>query len=56
MRRVFDEAFKGVGTPYSPASFLHCWWKYAESQSDHLASYEQQDAHEFYISTVPTPA
>lgn len=34
--------------PYSPAKFLYSWWQHAAN----LASYEQQDAHEFFISML----
>ncbi|KAK3280653.1 ubiquitin-specific protease ubp2 [Cymbomonas tetramitiformis] len=52
MSKVFDEAYKGIQEPFSPASFLYSWWRHAESQSERLACYEQQDAHEFYLSAV----
>ncbi|XP_072967036.1 ubiquitin C-terminal hydrolase 22-like isoform X2 [Typha angustifolia] len=45
---VFSEAFSGDPVPYSPAQFLYSWWQY----SSNLASYEQQDAHEFFISML----
>eukprot|EP00899_Mesostigma_viride_P006580 jgi/Mesvir1/15923/Mv08247-RA.1 len=45
---IFVSAFSGARTPFSPANFLHSWWRYEEN----LASYEQQDAHEFLISTI----
>ncbi|KAI4314953.1 hypothetical protein L6164_027809 [Bauhinia variegata] len=38
----------GDRTPYSPAKFLYSWWQHAAN----LASYEQQDAHEFFISML----
>jgi ubiquitin carboxyl-terminal hydrolase 22/27/51 len=34
--------------PWSPATLLAAWWRHAES----LASYQQQDAHEFYLSLL----
>ncbi|XP_038971899.1 ubiquitin C-terminal hydrolase 22-like [Phoenix dactylifera] len=40
--------FSGDRTPYSPAKFLYSWWHHASN----LASYEQQDAHEFFISML----
>ncbi|XVF48249.1 hypothetical protein PTKIN_Ptkin03bG0174900 [Pterospermum kingtungense] len=40
--------FSGDRTPYSPAQFLHSWWQH----SSNLASYEEQDAHEFFISVL----
>ena len=33
----------------SLAAFLHTWWLNAE---EHQASYQQQDAHEFYLSAL----
>ncbi|KAJ6295337.1 hypothetical protein OIU78_023373 [Salix suchowensis] len=40
--------YSGNRTPYSPAQFLYSWWHH----SANLASYEQQDAHEFFISVL----
>lgn len=34
--------------PYIPENLLHLVWTHAR----HLAGYEQQDAHEFFISTL----
>ncbi|KAG0605374.1 hypothetical protein M758_9G053500 [Ceratodon purpureus] len=48
MDTIFTAAFSGERTPYSPAQFLYSWWRHAAN----LAGYEQQDAHEFFISTV----
>ncbi|KAK2659219.1 hypothetical protein Ddye_005752 [Dipteronia dyeriana] len=45
---IFSAAYSGDRTPYSPAQFLHSWWQH----SANLASYEQQDAHEFFISVL----
>ncbi|XP_047980267.1 ubiquitin C-terminal hydrolase 22 isoform X1 [Salvia hispanica] len=45
---IFDAVFSGDRTPYSPAKFLYSWWQHSEN----LASYEQQDAHEFFISML----
>ncbi|KAJ7966294.1 Ubiquitinyl hydrolase 1 [Quillaja saponaria] len=45
---MFSAVFSGDRTPYSPAQFLHSWWQ----QSANLASYGQQDAHEFFISLL----
>ncbi|GAA0144823.1 cysteine protease [Lithospermum erythrorhizon] len=45
---IFSAAFSGDRTPYSPAQFLYSWWQHSEN----LASYEQQDAHEFFISML----
>eukprot|EP01018_Ginkgo_biloba_P006732 Gb_40858 [translate_table: standard] len=48
MDAIFSAAFSGDRTPYSPARFLYSWWQHAAN----LASYEQQDAHEFFISML----
>lgn len=45
---VFSAVFSGDQTPYSPAQFLYSWWQHSEN----LASYAQQDAHEFFISML----
>uniref|UniRef100_A0A0D9ZRK7 ubiquitinyl hydrolase 1 n=1 Tax=Oryza glumipatula TaxID=40148 RepID=A0A0D9ZRK7_9ORYZ len=45
---IYSAAFSGERTPYSPAKFLYSWWQHASN----LASYEQQDAHEFFISIL----
>ncbi|XP_061346897.1 ubiquitin C-terminal hydrolase 22 [Gastrolobium bilobum] len=45
---VFSAVFSGDRNPYSPAQFLYSWWQH----SANLASYEQQDAHEFFISLL----
>ncbi len=45
---LFAQVFSGVRTPYSPHHFLYSVWKY----SNYFAGYEQQDAHEFLISTL----
>lgn len=45
---VFSAVFSGDRTPYSPAQFLYSWWQHSEN----LATYEQQDAHEFFISML----
>ncbi|XP_060171993.1 ubiquitin C-terminal hydrolase 22-like [Lycium barbarum] len=45
---MFSAVFSGNRTPISPAKFLYSWWKHASN----LASYEQQDAHEFFISVL----
>ncbi|XP_058113999.1 ubiquitin C-terminal hydrolase 22 [Magnolia sinica] len=45
---IFAAVFSGDRTPYSPARFLYSWWQHAAN----LASYEQQDAHEFFISML----
>ncbi|KAK6782290.1 hypothetical protein RDI58_020086 [Solanum bulbocastanum] len=41
---IFSAIFSGDRSPYSPA----CWWQYSENH----ATYEQQDAHEFFISML----
>ncbi|XP_028807197.1 ubiquitin C-terminal hydrolase 22-like [Neltuma alba] len=43
---MFSAMFSGDRSPYSPAQFLYSWWQHSEN----FASYEQQDAHEFFIS------
>uniref|UniRef100_A0A1D1ZJH4 ubiquitinyl hydrolase 1 n=1 Tax=Anthurium amnicola TaxID=1678845 RepID=A0A1D1ZJH4_9ARAE len=48
LNSVFSAAFSGDRTPYSPAGFLYSWWQHAAN----LATYEQQDAHEFFISML----
>ncbi|XP_061991385.1 ubiquitin C-terminal hydrolase 22-like [Rosa rugosa] len=48
MDATFSAVFSGDRKPYSPAKFLYSWWQYAAN----LASYEQQDAHEFFISML----
>ncbi|WCJ30411.1 Ubiquitin carboxyl-terminal hydrolase 22 [Euphorbia peplus] len=45
---IFSAVYSGDRTPYSPAQFLYSWWQH----SANLASYEQQDAHEFFISVL----
>ncbi|XP_077237979.1 ubiquitin C-terminal hydrolase 22-like [Tasmannia lanceolata] len=46
---IFSAVFSGGDRkPFSPAKFLYSWWQHAEN----LASYEQQDAHEFFISML----
>ncbi|KAF5181574.1 Ubiquitin carboxyl-terminal hydrolase [Thalictrum thalictroides] len=48
MDAMFSAVFSGDRMPYSPAKFLYSWWQHAAN----LASYEQQDAHEFFISML----
>ncbi|KAK3039973.1 hypothetical protein RJ639_027163 [Escallonia herrerae] len=48
MDAMFSAVFSGNRMAYSPARFLYSWWQHASN----LASYEQQDAHEFFISTL----
>ncbi|KNC84947.1 hypothetical protein, variant [Sphaeroforma arctica JP610] len=43
---IFTQFFKGEIKPYSPHQLLHSVWTHAH----HLAGYEQQDAHEFFIT------
>ncbi|KAJ1396295.1 Zinc finger, UBP-type [Sesbania bispinosa] len=45
---IFSAVYSGDRNPYSPAQFLYSWWQH----SANLASYEQQDAHEFFISML----
>ena len=46
--RLIDQMFSGDRVPFSPHRFLLQTWRC----TDHLAGYEQQDAHDFYISTM----
>ena len=46
--RLFQEFYSGVKTPLVPHVLLHMTWQHAH----HLAGYEQQDAHEFFIATL----
>jgi len=48
MDRLVDECFQGSKAAFSPHSFLFGMWK----SSQHLAGYEQQDAHECFISVL----
>ncbi|KAK9916520.1 hypothetical protein WJX75_003670 [Coccomyxa subellipsoidea] len=43
---LFSAAYSGASAPFSPAAFLYAWWCHADH---HLAGYQQQDAHEFYL-------
>ncbi|KAL8136077.1 hypothetical protein AgCh_010613 [Apium graveolens] len=45
---IFGNVYSGDRASYSPAKFLYSWWQHAAN----LASYEQQDAHEFFISML----
>ncbi|MBA0819644.1 hypothetical protein Gohar_021196 [Gossypium harknessii] len=45
---ISSAMFSGDRTPYTPAHFLYSWWQH----SSNLASYEEQDAHEFFISVL----
>ncbi|RKP27197.1 hypothetical protein SYNPS1DRAFT_13043, partial [Syncephalis pseudoplumigaleata] len=46
--RLFSEFFSGRKEPYNPGNFLQVIWR----SSAELAGYAQQDAHEFFISTL----
>ncbi|KAJ8751691.1 hypothetical protein K2173_025855 [Erythroxylum novogranatense] len=48
MDAIVLSMFSGDRTPYNPAQFLYSCWRH----STNLASYEQQDAHEFFISVL----
>lgn len=48
MDHLFVEMFSGSRQPFSPHSLLYAIWQYV----DNFAGYEQQDAHEFFISTL----
>ena len=40
--------YSGKSAPHIPYKLLHLVWTHAR----HLAGYEQQDAHEFFIATL----
>ncbi|XP_050095465.1 ubiquitin carboxyl-terminal hydrolase nonstop isoform X2 [Anopheles aquasalis] len=46
--RLFQEFYSGERGPLSLHRLLHLIWNHAR----HLAGYEQQDAHEFFIATL----
>ncbi|KHN79218.1 Ubiquitin carboxyl-terminal hydrolase 22 [Toxocara canis] len=48
LSNTFQEFYKGDVTPYKPHRFLNLVWTHAR----HLAGYEQQDAHEFFIAAL----
>ncbi|KAH7943327.1 hypothetical protein HPB52_006948 [Rhipicephalus sanguineus] len=48
MSRLFQEFYCGKSSPHIPYRLLHLVWTHAR----HLAGYEQQDAHEFFIATL----
>ncbi|XP_022242955.1 ubiquitin carboxyl-terminal hydrolase 22-like [Limulus polyphemus] len=48
MSQLFQEFYSGKSTPHIPFRLLHLVWTHAR----HLAGYEQQDAHEFFIATL----
>ena len=43
-----SQFYSGQSSPHVPLKLLHLIWKHAR----HLAGYEQQDAHEFFISAL----
>eukprot|EP01133_Synstelium_polycarpum_P015611 gene15611-18549_t len=45
---LFSQIFSGAKNPYTPHHFLYSCWNY----SAYFAGYEQQDAHEFLISSL----
>lgn len=45
---TFQEFYNGTRGPLSLHRLLHLIWTHAR----HLAGYEQQDAHEFFIATL----
>lgn len=48
MGNLFQQFYSGQITPHIPFKLLHLVWTHAR----HLAGYEQQDAHEFFISAL----
>lgn len=48
MSRLFQEFYSGNKAPHIPYRLLHLVWTHAR----HLAGYEQQDAHEFFIAAL----
>lgn len=46
--KLFQEFYSGSRGPLSLHRLLHLIWNHAR----HLAGYEQQDAHEFFIATL----
>lgn len=44
--QLFNEAFCGQTDPFAPTKFLQALWQFKAS----LATYDQQDAHEFYLA------
>lgn len=48
MSRLYQEFYSGNKTPHIPYKLLHLVWTHAR----HLAGYEQQDAHEFFIAAL----
>ena len=45
---AYIQFYSGQITPHIPFKLLHLVWTHAR----HLAGYEQQDAHEFFISAL----
>lgn len=50
--QLFREVYSGQRRPYNPSDFLIDWWNWAGSHAGSLATYQQQDAHEFYLSVL----
>ncbi|KAJ7728518.1 hypothetical protein B0H16DRAFT_1588885 [Mycena metata] len=48
MDKLFTEIYSDASTPYGPIAFLVSTWR----KSAELSGYAQQDAHEFFISTL----
>nr|KAJ3422161.1 hypothetical protein HK105_000907 [Polyrhizophydium stewartii] len=48
MDDLFRQFYNGQTSPYGPTSFLYAMWM----SQKHLAGYQQQDAHEFFISVL----
>ncbi|VDN24803.1 unnamed protein product [Gongylonema pulchrum] len=48
LSNIFQEFYKGDITPYKPSRFLKLVWRHER----HLAGYEQQDAHEFFMAAL----
>ncbi|XP_072044155.1 ubiquitin carboxyl-terminal hydrolase 22-like [Amphiura filiformis] len=48
MSRLFQEFYSGLRSVHIPYRLLHLVWTHAR----HLAGYEQQDAHEFFIAAL----
>ena len=44
----FDQFYSGLRSVHIPYRLLHLVWTHAR----HLAGYEQQDAHEFFIAAL----
>jgi len=48
MGNLFQQFYSGLDSPHVPFKLLHLVWTHAR----HLAGYEQQDAHEFFIAAL----